>query len=294
MKNNLLRLAKSQPLSLKSSETIRKASLNNYFCFNNYITYFKPQHIKNIDQAFLQWFIGFSEGDGSFILSNKRNYFVINQKDIQILYKIKATLGFGQVFKYTKNNHQYGRYVIQDKKNCKLLAYIFNGNLVLEKTNNRFTIWLENLNIQPLEKKGVLQLDNAWLSGFIDAEGCFSARTRKNSNYKLNFKIDRGFSINQKGELPIFYSLKLLFKSNVKIQEISKNNTIYYKLELKSMKSNQILLNYLEQFPCKGKKKIIVIRYRRINGYMERKEHLTKKGLTKIKQLCKKLHYSIN
>lgn len=291
MKKKILRLTKkkSQPFNLESSETTREAPLNldGSFYFDIYFNNFKPEHIKSNDYKFLEWFIGFTEGDGSFIVSNKRNYFIINQKNLKILYKIKKFLGFGQVLKYSQNNKSYGRYVVQDQLNCKRLAYIFNGNLILEKTNLRFRFWLKTLNIQPLEKKGILQLNNAWLSGFIDAEGCFWIKIRKNFNYKSNFKVEKKFIINQKGELPFFYSLKQLFKSNTKIQKTIKNNSIYYKLELSSMYSTKLLLNYLHNFPCKGEKNITVIRYRRIYGYMERKEHLTKIGLNKIRCLSK-------
>lgn len=93
------------------------------------------------------------------------------------------------------------------------------------------------------------------LAGFIDTEGCFSAKLRKDSDYKANFRVERRFIINQKGELPIFSNLKMLFKSNATIQTIIQNNTTYYKLELKSMQSTQLLLNYLEKFPCQGEKK---------------------------------------
>lgn len=42
----------------------------------------------------LTWFIGFSEGDASwqFDEKSKRNYFIINQKDPKVLYKIKKIL----------------------------------------------------------------------------------------------------------------------------------------------------------------------------------------------------------
>ena len=111
MKKKLLRLAISQSVYLGSSETTREAPLNlsKSFCdkvaffeeesFDAYFTTFKPEHIKSINTQFLEWFIGFSEGDGSFIVSNERCYFMINQKDLKILYKMKAILGFGQVFK---------------------------------------------------------------------------------------------------------------------------------------------------------------------------------------------------
>lgn len=114
MKKKLKRSAISQPPNIGSSETTREAPLNKNFNFDYYFNNFKPKHIKPNDYLFLEWFIGFSEGDGSFTISNKRCYFSINQKDIKILYKIKKNLGFGQVFKYTQNNKTYGRYIVQD------------------------------------------------------------------------------------------------------------------------------------------------------------------------------------
>jgi len=45
---------------------------------------------------FLQWFIGFTEGDGSFIVSKGKIYFDITQSlsDIQVLYYIKKRTRF--------------------------------------------------------------------------------------------------------------------------------------------------------------------------------------------------------
>nr|YP_010835558.1 hypothetical protein NQY40_pgp085 [Ulva meridionalis]WFS80026.1 hypothetical protein [Ulva meridionalis] len=295
LKNNLS--VRLEPSTIGSSETTREAPLNNQFNFNYYFQNFKPKHIKINDYLFLEWFVGFSEGDGSFILSNKRCYFLINQKDIKLLYKIKKNLGFGKVLRYTQNNRTYGRYVVQDQINCERLAHIFNGNLVLIKTNIRFKIWIKKLNIKflknPLifndEKK--ISLNNAWLSGFIDAEGCFYSRVRKFKNMKLGYKVEQKFIINQKGEYELFYSLKTLFSSNANIQEITSkiDKSIYYKIELSSFLSNTLLLKYLKKFPLKGNKNLTLVIYRRIYGYIDRKEHLTLIGLKKIKILCKKL-----
>ena len=90
MKKKLKRSVINQPSNIVSSETTREASLEKNFNFDYYYKYFKPQHIKQIDRNFLEWFIGFSEGDGSFVVTNNRCYFFINQKDIKLLYKIKA------------------------------------------------------------------------------------------------------------------------------------------------------------------------------------------------------------
>ena len=292
MKKTQFRLAATrQPFILGSSETTREAPIESKaFCFNDYLCYFQPEHIQSTPIHFLEWFVGFSEGDGSFIISKKQCSFVINQKDLKILYKIKKVLGFGRVYKYGQNNEQFGRYIVGDKKNCERLVAIFNGNLVLEKTRVRFQLWAKMLNQNYIfsMKTGQLQLNNAWLSGFIDAEGCFYAKIRKSPKNKFGLKIEKKFSLNQKGEQRFFSDLKKLLKSNAQIRKIKKRTSTYFKLEVCSMKSNQILSNYLVTFPCQGNKKVVFLRYRRILGYIERKEHLNQIGLKRIERLCKK------
>jgi len=52
------------------------------------------------DINFLSWFVGFVEGDGSFVYRpNQSNFLEISQsvKDIQVLNLIRNTLGFGQI-----------------------------------------------------------------------------------------------------------------------------------------------------------------------------------------------------
>ena len=147
-----------QPSNLGSSETTREAPLDN---FDLYFNNFQPTHIKTKDSQFRQWFIGFSKGDGSFIIVKNRCYFIINQKHIKLLYKIRKNLGFGKVICYNQTNQTYGRYLVHDQNNCKRLASIFNGKLVLNKTNKKFQCWAKVLNVQLLKTKGQCDLNNA-------------------------------------------------------------------------------------------------------------------------------------
>jgi len=52
-----------------SSETLRKVTFN----FKKFNNFYLPEHKKRIDNAFLEWFVGFTEGDGSFVISNSKN-----------------------------------------------------------------------------------------------------------------------------------------------------------------------------------------------------------------------------
>jgi len=68
------------------------------------------------EPSFLTWLIGFTEGDGSFIVAKRGDLsFVITQdtRDIQVLNMIQRELGFGKIIKQGKTT---SRFVVQEKK----------------------------------------------------------------------------------------------------------------------------------------------------------------------------------
>ncbi len=236
----------------KSSETIRKTT---YFNFNLFLENLSS-HKKNISISFLEWFIGFVEGDGSFIISKNRLFFIINQKDIKTLYYIKKTLGFGKVSWYKT----YGRFIVTDNINIYKLIILFNGNLLLNKTNVRFILWLDNYNINnPLKKinkcnKIELNFDSlifnetTWLSGFISAEGCFNSLIIKNINYYYGYRFRIRFILDQKDEYEILY----LIMKNIGYGRIEERKQILnYRFIIDSFIGCQQLIKYFNKFPLK-------------------------------------------
>ncbi len=198
-----------------SSETYTQCSTspNHGSAFNSAT---QPAHKKPYDPHWIEWFVGFTEGDGSFARDSGTNRvsFVITQKDPQVLYKIKKTLGFGKV---QLHGDGYHRYVVSCKQNLLYLINIFSGQLILKKTNERFLSWVECFNLyykeaSPIvveEKPGNLTInaDSAWFAGFIDAEGCFSAVQRsKRRSFRMRF------SIKQKGEFAVLQQLLCLME----------------------------------------------------------------------------------
>lgn len=139
---------------------------------------------------FKLWFIGFVEGDGSFII-NKDGYleFRITQSssDAQILFMIKKKLGFGvvRVEDSVKNTHCY---MVKDKDNIIKLISIFNGNIFFDTRKEQFKLWLNafNLkykeNIPHIDSSFKPSLNEAWLTGFTDAEGCFTCSVDDNKS----------------------------------------------------------------------------------------------------------------
>lgn len=268
-----------------SSETIRKTTFYFYNYEKNTVS-----HKNKINTHFLEWFIGFAEGDGSFIVSNTRLFFIINQKEEKILHIIHTFLGFGKVSKYKT----YSRFIVADKTNIDRLISIFNGNLVLEKTNARFVSWLHARNMYTNEKiiyLGKNEFDsfenNAWLSGFIDAEGCFNSVKQKNLKCKIGFTVNLRFIIDQKSEISILKKIQVFLQSG-NIQKRLKTKNMY-RIVVSHRKSHEILIKYLNRYALRTIKKVSYLRFCSILRYIQDLDNYpwTQKGLKKLERLIK-------
>lgn len=249
-------LSNQQETILGSSETYTQSpSKKRFFNSANSYSNSMSNNSNYESREFIKWFIGFSEGDGSFVRWTKTNKisFVITQKDPKVLYYIRKNLGFGVVYKCKDT---YYRYIVSDKKNLLCLINIFNhGDLILSKTYKRFQEWVDSYSIYYSEPKisilpqnQHITFEDAWLSGFIDAEGCFSASQRTGRN---TFRMR--FTLKQKGEYEKFKQFKFLW-GDIKIDILQRDDVVI--LSLDTLKSLKILIKYLEMFPLKSNKNI--------------------------------------
>jgi hypothetical protein len=117
-----------------------------------------------LEIMFNLWFIGFSEGDGSFIApKNNKNCFEIWQhiKDIDLLYTIKNNLGFGNI-RVSPYRPNIAVFYVNRKEDLEKLSILFQNNICTFNTKLRFdSIFVTNTTlVKP-------SLNNSWLSGFI-------------------------------------------------------------------------------------------------------------------------------
>jgi hypothetical protein len=176
-----------------------------YKCYNS-----RFPNAKTPNQSFLEWFVGFTEGDGSFTVNNRGTaIFVITQSttDIQVLEYIQRVLSFGRVI---KQGARTSRFVVEDRASVALLIDLFNGNLVFPLKQASFALFLEAFNKRKLLRtQGQLTivdyiptlvtptLNDFWLSGLSDAEGCFNCSLLGNSNaYRFRFLLAQLGEIN--------------------------------------------------------------------------------------------------
>lgn len=245
----------------------------------------------NFNSHFKYWFIGFTEGDGSFIV-NKNGYleFKVTQSstDAQILFYIKKELGFGSVSVQDKINNTH-HFRVRDKNGFLKLIHIFNGNLLTEKTNNQFLLWLEAFNklygthIEFLPNKSHPTLDNAWLSGFTDSEGCFtiSVVNRSDTYHQVHVR----YILSQKSELVLMTSIAEMLDG--KLSYLESYNGYNMTVNLSSLKK---VISYFHIYSLKTKKYIVFFNWLKVYHLVINKEHFNVNGLNRIKLLMNKIY----
>jgi len=264
---------------LGSSETIRGST---YDLFELNFSYYFNERFKK-DNIWLSWFIGFAEGDGAILEHKGRCTFVLTQKDDKVLHEVNQVLNIGIVkhFYDKEGNRKYSRWVVSENKGIFLLYLLLNGNLVLESRIKQLTKWNTALNNatrfnfsvfysnkvpELIETPQNPSIENAWLSGFTDAEGCFSVKIE---NRKKAFYVQLLFILDQKNGEEVLNSISLMLNANTKSalktvnkyvkikKEINSSNTMF-RLTLSCNDSKKLItstiLNYFYKYPLKTSK----------------------------------------
>ena len=192
--------------SLSTKATASTKNTYNSFSSLPKISEHVPKHNSNLtDQEFGYFLAGLIEGDGWFGLNEL--HIIFSERDISLAYLIKKRIGYGNVYKIKDKNAV--RYICKNKTGLSIILSLINGKFVsrfkyeqLIKHN-----YNKNFNFEILPPSNVISLDNYWLAGFTQADGCFYISIVKSKTHKTGFSVRLEFSIKQNDVLP----LKLLY-----------------------------------------------------------------------------------
>lgn len=243
-----------------------------YNKYNHFINNEKPSN------EFLIWFIGFAEGEGSFVVNNRGDLaFIVTQNttDISILYFIKETLAFGKVIPQSLST---SRYVTQNKREIEIIISLFNGNTILPSTNEKllkfikgFNLWITKGSIRlstvNIVNKTILpSLNDRWLAGFTDAEGCFSCSITK-SKFSFNY------SVAQKGKenVVILQHICNLFSVG-RVSSHYVNNVNEYRVS--GLKNCKLIFPYFDKYSLYTKKSTSYVLWKEMHNNLLNKDHL--------------------
>lgn len=238
-----------------------------------------PSHRQR--DKFISYLTGLIEGDGTIIVpkterstKGKLNYpsiqIVFHLKDLPLALLIQKNLGYGSLMR-KKGVNAYILY-INDHKGILNLVNLLNGNMRTPKINSLYKLmdWLNtknlNLNLTKLPLNTEYLKNDAWLSGFIEADGHFSVRTTLTGKYP---KIECKFELSQRQKDHLGNSYETILANIAKFLNVSVKNIRVgkallcqrqatphpqFRLRTMSLETNLILVNYLNEYPLFGSK----------------------------------------
>lgn len=233
------------------------------------------------NHPFYWWLAGFIEGDGCMTYSSSGNKryprlkIELGIKDIKTIHLLKRILGIGKIYYNIRQTRTpCAQFVIYRQEHVLYLINILQGKVLLKNKQITYASWVTmyntcynttllasylNWDTEISIIKNQL-LNTSWLSGLIDAEGCFSISVKE--RVSGGYSYIHNFYLGNKDELSLYQLLTLLLQYNKKKKlDIRKNGVVLINLcqtIRKPMKYNTflVLLKYLKYHPLKSRKRL--------------------------------------
>lgn len=131
-------------------------------------------------------------------------------------------------------------------------------------------------------------LENAWLSGFTDAEGCFNVNIGIRKKTINDHRIILRFLLDQKDAYNTLLNIRNLFGiGQVSLRSGTKS---VFRYNNNSFKGLIPVINYFNNYPLKTKKYLSLNNWLIVFNMVQNKEHLSIEGLNKIKVITKTIN----
>lgn len=256
------------------------------FCENSLL-----KNSQKSSEPFLSWLIGFTEGDGCFVVNHRQELsFIITQgcQNVSVLKYVQTILNMGSVIAQGKRVY---RFVVYKRQHIELLIHLFNGNLVLPSRKAQFALFVNAFNaknkttnsseskrIEYRASSVLPSLENQWLLGFTEAEGCFTISFLSNSKaYRTRFIISQKGDVN----LPALSHLILLFNTGKVEGHSQKDN---YNFVVSGLKNVFKIYHYFDKNLSYflSTKKQSYLAFKELNTKIEQGLHLNEQTRTEL------------
>ena len=136
-----------------------------------------------------------------------------------------------------------------------------------------------------------LQIDPWFITGFTEAEGCFTCSILKSPQYKFGWEVQLTFQIKlHVKDLPVLLGIQQSLKG------IGSITTSQSASAFRVRKFNEIVevVKFFDKYPLISKKKGDYLLFKEIVSIMSLKEHLTWEGLQKIINIRATLNFGLS
>ena len=151
---------------------------------------------------------------------------------------------------------------------CKLMKYNMNFINVNKVLKQNFSI-----------NHHVDKLDPNWVTGFVDAEGCFSIIIEIPNS--LKWKVRTSFEINlHEKDKDILYKIKSFFGVGAIYHRPDKKKSVYRVTNINYIKD--VIIPHFTKYPLISKKRVDFLLWSEVIKLILNKDHLTREGFLKI------------
>ena len=265
----------------------RNVTTNTKNTYNSYtklisISEHVGKHKSNLtDDEFGHFLAGLIEGDGWF--GDKQLFIIFAESDTSLAYYIKKRVGYGNV--YEIKDKKAVRYICKKAAGLLYILSLINGKLVSKPKYYQLIRhdFANNYKCTILPPSNRLTLDNHWLAGFTQADGCFHISISKSKTHKTGFNVKLEFSIKQNDVTP----LKLLYDS-LNMGNLSRYSTSIWCYKSSGFKTAELLISYFDFFNVFAGKYVNYLKFRKVYIMITNGKHLEEKGIAKIKSIATK------
>lgn len=196
---------------------------------------------------------------------------------------VKRSLRIYNLFFYFITTLYYNKY--QNIHYGYQSGYINNRNIKQYSTS---TSKSPNYNFN---KSNSYYLNPYYITGFVDAEGCFTTSIFKDSRMLLKWQVKPIFKITvHNKDINILEALQRTWGVG-KIYKHSDNASVY---RVSSLKNLRIIINHFEKYPLLTQKYADYLLFKESVHLIENKSHLTMEGLLKLVSIKASLNWGLS
>ena len=164
--------------------------------------------------------------------------------------------------------------------NCKVVSGLLSAKAFINTTKSmgdNLTLSKQVNNI--FGEQNSIKLNPLFITGFVDAEGCFAIGLFVSSNYKMGYQTQAIFKITlHKKDFNLLSQVKDYFG----VGTITKHGSTTIEYRVKSLKDLDVVLAHFEKYPLISQKWSDYELFKLAILLLKNKEHLTKKGFNQI------------
>ena len=133
-----------------------------------------------------------------------------------------------------------------------------------------------------------MNLEAQWITGFTDGEGCFFVGINPHEEMAARFQILPEFTVVQhERDIKILHAFKSFFKCGV--VRVNHGDRMCFRVRNFEHLS-EIIVPFFEKHQLKTSKRQDFISFRKVILLMQKKEHLTADGISKIRKIVSKMN----